>query len=99
MDFIFLEVTDKDMLEKVFAFRYKVICETKIFQEYVSENSFENNKESDMFDPYSVQFAVLDEGKNICATVRLIYNSPHGYPTENNMKFDKKSFERDKLGE
>ncbi len=99
MDFTFLEVTNDNLLEEVFAFRYKVISETKIFEKYFLETDFKNNKESDLYDQYSVHFVALDNKKNICATVRLIYQSPCGYPVENCMIFDKTQFERDKIGE
>lgn len=99
MNFTFLEVDNSELLEKVFAFRYKVMSETKMFQGYFLENDFQDEKESDIFDPYSVHFAALDDEGEVCATVRLIYNCPHGYPTENCMIFDKDIFERDKLGE
>lgn len=99
MNFEFVEVVSQEMLEKVFEFRYKVITQTAMFKEYVDANHFLNNKESDIYDPYSVHFAVLDKLENVCATVRLIYHCPHGYPTENCMVFDRTLFERDKLGE
>ena len=99
MNFDFLEVTDREMIEDVFKFRYQVISETKIFHDYFIDNNFTDNKESDMYDDYSAHFVALNSENNICATVRLIYNSPLGYPTENCMVFDNTSFDRDKLGE
>ncbi|MDK9694446.1 MAG: GNAT family N-acetyltransferase [Sulfurimonas sp.] len=99
MNFKFVEVISEELLEKVFEFRYKVITQTEIFKEYVDANHYVDNKESDIYDPYSVHFAVLDELENVCATVRLIYNSPHGYPAENCMVFERTLFQRDKLGE
>ena len=97
MNFTFLEVKDNNMLEKVFEFRYKVISET--YQEYLKNSTFKDGKEYDKYDAYSIHFAALDESGEVCATVRLIYNSPLGYPTENSMIFDNSMFERDKLGE
>lgn len=97
MNFTFLEVKDSALLEKVFAFRYKILLE--VYPEYVQISDFLDDKESDKYDPYSVHFAALDEEGEVCATVRLIYNSPLGYPTENSMKFDVSMFERDRLGE
>jgi len=97
MNFTFLEVTNCDMLEKVFEFRYKIFLE--MFPEYLQTYSLANEKEHDKYDPYSIHFAALDKDDEVCATVRLIYNSPIGYPTENGMIFDKDIFERDKLGE
>lgn len=99
MKFTFLEVKNSDMLKKVFEFRYKVMSEIKEFQEYFLATEFKNNQETDMYDKYSLHFVVLDESDNICANVRLIHNSELGYPTENQMLFNKDMFERDKLGE
>jgi N-acyl-L-homoserine lactone synthetase len=97
MNFTFLEVKSSDMLEDVFAFRYKILLE--IYPEYLQKSGFLDNKEYDKYDPYSVHFVALDRDGDICATVRLIHNSPLGYPTENSMIFDNSMFERTKLGE
>ncbi|MBU1658285.1 GNAT family N-acetyltransferase [bacterium] len=97
MDFRFLEVKDSELLKKVFAFRYKIVFNE--YQEYIQANNLQNEQEIDIYDEYAVQFAVLDEDGEICATVRLIHNSPLGYPTEESLVFDKDVFERDKLGE
>lgn len=97
MNFTFLEVKDSALLDKVFAFRYKVLLE--IYPEYIEASGFLDNKEYDKYDAYSAHFAAIDKDGEVCATVRLIYNSPLGYPTENGMIFDKSMFERDKLGE
>lgn len=97
MDFTFLEVRDNELLEKVFAFRYKILLE--IYPKYLEISGFLDAKEHDKYDPYSVHFAALDKDGEICATVRLIHHSPVGYPTENGMTFDNSMFEREKLGE
>ncbi|QHG91101.1 GNAT family N-acetyltransferase [Sulfurimonas sp. CVO] len=97
MKFTFLEVKESDILEKVFAFRYKILLE--IYPQYLKKCNFSDTKEHDEYDKYSVHFAVLDENDEVSAAVRIIHNSPIGYPTENNMKFDNSMFERDKLGE
>ena len=63
--------------------------------------NYPDKKEIDQYDPYSIQFAAFDDNNEVVACVRLIHDSPVGYPTENNMKFDidKNIFERSKLGE
>lgn len=99
MDFKFLEVNDEDLLEKVYHFRYNIIRGTEIFKDYLDDNDFKNFKESDIYDDYSVHFVALNHQNDVCATVRLIHNCPHGYPTENCMIFDKHIFDRNKLGE
>ncbi|MDT8338729.1 MAG: GNAT family N-acyltransferase [Sulfurimonas sp.] len=97
MNFTFLEVCDKELLERVFAFRYKILLET--YPEYIQVFKFPDAKEYDKYDNYSVHFAALDDDGKVCATVRLIHHSPIGYPTENSMTFDNSMFEREKLGE
>ncbi len=97
--FSFFEVTDGVMLDKVFEFRYKVLRDSKIFQDYFSEIESLDCKEHDKYDPYSVNFVVVNQDGEVSATMRLIYHSPIGYPTENDMSFDNGMFERDKLGE
>ncbi len=98
MNFTFLEVTNSELLEKVFAFRYKIITESEIFDGYVRETEFPNNKESDKFDPFSIHFVALNENAKVCATVRLIHHCPYKYPTEK-MIFNTSKFKREKLGE
>ncbi len=97
INFTFLEVTDKELLDKVFAFRYQVLEE--VYPKYLQEVGIIGVKEYDKYDSYAVHFAALNEEKKVCATVRLIYHSPVGYPTENSTQFDNSKFERDKLGE
>ena len=99
MDLKYLEVIDSTLLKKVFEFRYKVITTTKMFQEYVEYTDFENEQETDIYDSYSEHFVALDKHENICASVRLMHHSKHGYPTENSMKFDNSKFTREHLGE
>lgn len=97
MNFNFIEVTDKKLLEKVFEFRYKIFLE--IYPKYLHNLNLKEKKEQDEYDLYSVHFAALDKNGEICATVRLIYNSPIGYPTQNYMKISNINFDKSKLGE
>ncbi len=96
MRYQFLHVKNEEILEKVHRFRYKVMHHEL---ELINEN--EDKKETDIYDDYCDQFAILNcEGK-ICCTVRLIHNSPIGYPTERflDLKEDKYQFDRSKLAE
>jgi N-acyl-L-homoserine lactone synthetase len=97
LNFNFIEVTDKKLLEKVFEFRYKIFLE--IYPKYLHNLNLKEKKEQDEYDLYSVHFAALDKNGEICATVRLIYNSPIGYPTQNYMKISNINFDKSKLGE
>lgn len=96
-NFTFLEVSDKKLLDKVYAFRYKVL--TEIYPEYLKKLDFTDGKEYDEYDEFSTQFAAFNEKGEVCATLRFIYHSPIGYPTENNLKFDNSMFDRKKLAE
>ncbi len=98
--FYFFEVLDENMLERVYRFRYDIVCEELGF--------FEKNelkKESDKYDRFSSHFVALDDNCNIVATTRLIHNSPIGYPTEEHLKINEPikmlldTYKRDKLSE
>ncbi len=97
MNFRFLEVNDEKLLNKVFEFRYKVLEE--VYPKYLQKVGIVEKMEHDKYDQYSAHFVALDAVGEVCATVRLIYHSPIGYPTENSAQFDNSMFERDKLGE
>lgn len=60
-----------------------------------------DEKETDAYDEYSDQFAILNADGEICCTMRLIHNSPIGYPTEMSLSTEqtKYRFKRDKLAE
>ncbi len=99
MSYEFIEVSSKEQLEKVFAFRYEIVCEKLGVTEL--ENC-QANQETDEYDAYSVHFAAFDDvEEEVLACVRLIHHSPVGYPTTNNMEYDTGtwSFEQEKLGE
>lgn len=97
MNFTFSEVIDKNLLQKIFEFRYKIFLE--IYPEYLTTSGFTNTQEFDKYDEYSENLAIFDEDGNVCASVRLIHSSPIGYPTENSMTFNKNNFQREKLAE
>lgn len=77
MQYRYLHVTDKTMLDKVFRFRYAIMHE-----EFGWVDSNLEKREADQYDPYSDHFAVLDSKNRVCASMRLIHDSPLGYPTE-----------------
>jgi len=85
MSYQFIEVSSKEQLEKVFAFRYQIVCEK------LGVSELENcqvGREIDEYDAYSIHFAAFDEEDEIVACVRLIHHSSVGYPTTNNMVYD-----------
>lgn len=99
MSYQFIEVSSKEQLEKVFAFRYEILNErddTRILLKDCKEE-----RETDAYDAYSVHFAAFDENENIVAYTRLIHHSPVGYPMTNNMEYDTSvwSFDSERIGE
>ncbi|MCL6472536.1 MAG: GNAT family N-acetyltransferase [Firmicutes bacterium] len=63
--------------EQIFALRYRVFCEEK---EYISLSSSEDCLESDEFDQHAIHFIALDEKENAIGSIRLILDSPTGFP-------------------
>lgn len=98
MSYQFIEVTTEDQLEKVYAFRYEIVCEKLGVFEL---EGCEPNRETDEYDAYSEHFAAFDEDGEVIACTRLIHHCPIGYPTDNNMQtnIDKLQFEADKFAE
>ncbi len=96
MKYQFLHVTDQNILDKVHQFRYKVMHEE---MGWIKSNM--NKKETDAYDQYCDQFAIINIDGEICCTMRLIHHSPIGYPTERflDLKLPQYSFNRDKLAE
>jgi len=96
--FRIVEAQDSDLLERIYRFRYFILCEE---QKVFKEEDYPDGMEYDEYDQYSVQFAVLDREDKLAACIRLIHHSPIGYPTENVFKLDfkKLKLERDKVGE
>lgn len=85
MGFIVDKVLDDSGLKEIYRLRYKV---------YVEECGFERPEnhpagiEIDKFDKNSVHFATKNENENIIGTVRLILNSPIGFPIEKRCKLN-----------
>ena len=98
MSYQFIEVSSKEQLEKVFAFRYQIVCEKL---GVIELENCQANQEIDEYDPYSIHFAAFDEAEEVLACVRLIHHSPIGYPTTNNMEYDTVTwnFDSERLGE
>jgi hypothetical protein len=94
----FVEAVTQEQLDKVFAFRYQVVCEK---QWDTGLDISKPGYETDAYDEYAVQFAAFDNDGEVEACVRLIHNSPIGYPAANNMKIniDNSHFEPDKVAE
>jgi len=96
MKYRFIHVKNQETLEKVHRFRYRVMHE-----ELGWIKSCKEGKETDAYDEFCEQFAILNSNDEICCTVRLIHNSPIGYPTERFLDLTQPQYQydRDKLAE
>ena len=96
MGYTFIHATDIKTLEKVHRFRYKVMHHEL---GWIDANL--DGKEKDDYDNYCDQFAILNDHEEICCTMRLIYHSPIGYPTERflDLQQPEYKFNREKLAE
>jgi N-acyl-L-homoserine lactone synthetase len=74
--FTFKVVDTEELLEETFRFRYKIA-----YDELSRIEPNEEGIETDEYDKYSTHFAAHDHDGNLCAVVRVIFNSPIGYPT------------------
>lgn len=84
--FRFIEVTENDELEKVFAFRFQVVDEREETRAAIAD--YASGLERDSYDDYADHFAAFDENGEVAACVRLIHHSPIGYPAINHLKTD-----------
>ncbi len=74
----FFEVIDENMMDRIYRFRYDIVCEELGF---FDKSLYPDQKERDEYDQYSTHYVALDDECNIAATTRLIHHSPIGYPT------------------
>jgi N-acyl-L-homoserine lactone synthetase len=99
MSYQFIEVSSKEQLEKVFAFRYGILDEKDETRAYLID--CKDGRETDEYDLYSVHFAAFDEVGEIIAYTRLVHHSPIGYPMTNFIHYDTERwhFDPELLGE
>lgn len=99
MSYQFIEVSSKEQLDKVFAFRYAILDEKDETRAYLK--NCKNGLETDEYDAYSVHFAAFDVAGEVIAYTRLVHHSPIGYPMTNFIDYDFKTwhFDPEKLGE
>ncbi len=79
MSFTVSCVTDEKDLKKIFRLRYKVYCEEWGFEK---PEKYPDRLETDEFDKSAIHFAVRDDEQKIVGTIRLILDSPEGFPAE-----------------
>ncbi len=81
--FTFKVVDNQELMDEVFCFRYEIMHgELK----FIDANK--KKMDVDVYDRHAVHFVALNDRDSVCATIRLIYNSPIGYPVENNMELN-----------
>lgn len=81
--FRFQEVNTDDLRKEVFRLRYEVYA-----LEFGFENpyDFPDKLEKEEFDDHSVHFVALNEQDEVIGTVRMILDSPKGFPVEHAAK-------------
>ncbi|BCD62030.1 hypothetical protein NitYY0826_C0898 [Nitratiruptor sp. YY08-26] len=98
--FYFFEVDDENIMEKIYRFRYEILCEEL---EFFPKNS--KRIEFDKYDPYAKHLVAMNDNCEIVATARLIHHSPIGYPTQEHLEINPDvknllmTYKREKLGE
>lgn len=99
MSYQFIEVSSKEQLDKVFAFRYAILDEKDETRAYLK--NCKNGLETDEYDAYSVHFAAFDVAGEVIAYTRLVHHSSIGYPMTKFIHYDHESwnFDPEKLGE
>lgn len=100
LGFKFLCVDDhKDLLQETFRLRYNIYCHEA---EFLDDTDYPDEIESDVYDDHSIHFAALDNTNQVVGTLRLIFDSEHGFPLEThcpNYDRSKITFPRTQLAE
>lgn len=79
MGFTTYQVSDYEGLTEIYRLRYRVYCEEWGFEK---PEDHSDGLETDEFDKSSVHFVAKDNDGRLVGTVRLILNSPAGFPLE-----------------
>lgn len=77
--FKFMLADSEDLKQKIFRLRYEVYALEFGFE---NPDDFPDKFEKDGYDQYSVHFAALNEDDDVIGTVRMILDSPKGFPME-----------------
>jgi len=80
MPFKVSPVSDEKELTEIFRLRYKIYCLEWGFEK---PESYANGILTDIYDDYSLHFAVRDYSNKIVGAIRLILYSEVGFPIEN----------------
>lgn len=86
-DYHFTIYKTKSLVEReaLYRLRYHVYCEE---YSYLDKNKFPDHMERDEYDEYSDNFIIRDKDEQIAACVRVILNSPLGFPIEKHFKLE-----------
>ncbi len=77
--FKFLEADSEDLKTKIFRLRYEVYALEFGFE---NPDEFPDKCEKDDYDQHSVHFAALNQDDDVIGTIRMILDSPKGFPAE-----------------
>ena len=78
-EFIRVQPEDTATLTDIRRLRYDVYC---LECRYLDASAFPDHLEHDEFDPYSTHFCARNERGEMVATLRLVFDSPLGFPLE-----------------
>ncbi|MBW2103781.1 MAG: PEP-CTERM/exosortase system-associated acyltransferase, partial [Deltaproteobacteria bacterium] len=83
--FKFVRVDSPEMKERIYRLRYEIFA-----REFGFENPEElpDGLEKDVYEPYAIHYAAMDETDEIVGTVRLIRHSENGFPIEHATKIE-----------
>lgn len=79
VNFTFKLIDSPEFLEKIYQLRFEIYVKEYCF---ISESDCSEGKETDKFDKYSIYLVALDSKENLAAAVRLVLDSPFGFPLE-----------------
>ena len=77
--FTFVEAGAEGLKNQIFRLRYEVYALEFGFE---NPDDFPDKFEKDEYDQYSVHFAALNEDGDVIGTIRMILDSPKGFPME-----------------
>lgn len=89
-------VEDMDDLKKLYQLRYDVYCVQKNF---LRQDDYPDRCETDVFDQHSLHFGAFDDLGNALGTLRLVKNSPRGFPMTDHCDINVPDHILDKAGE
>jgi len=100
INFTFKKVDSKELLEEVYRLRFQVYARECNF---IKAEDYPDGRETDKFDPHSIHFAAIDDEGYVAGALRLVLDSPFGFPIEEHCGYsldvNEKKIPRKNLGE